>query len=300
MKYLTLLTMTLLTLSASAEWTNLWSGDAPGAKPQAAENEKNNNGYLTDIAVPQYSVTFPEKGKANGAAVVVFPGGGYTILAADHEGSQFAKWLNDRGIVSIVVKYRVSGNDAYNYGFPVPFLDARRAIRTVRANAGEWGVDPTRVGVLGFSAGGHLASLCLTRFGDTLPEEGKDAIDQQNCRPDFGILAYPVISMSDKLAHGGSRRHLLGDKPSDAQIAKYSTDKQVSKDTPPVFLLSTSDDGVDCRNSLAFATACKDHGVPVTLHLFEKGGHGYGLHGQGDLSMWPVLLEKWLVGKTVK
>ncbi|MES2474299.1 MAG: alpha/beta hydrolase [Verrucomicrobiota bacterium] len=300
MKILTVIALTLLTLNASAEWVNLWPGDAPGAKPQAVANEKNQDGRLGDIAVPQISVSFPDKAKATGAAVVVFPGGGYTMLAADHEGSQFASWLNERGIVSIMVKYRVSGNDAYGYGFPVPFLDARRAIRTVRAKADEWGVDPKRIGVLGFSAGGHLASLCVTRFGDTFPEEGKDAIDQQDCRPDFGILGYPVISMSDPLAHQGSRRRLLGDTPSVEQIEKYSTDKQVSKETPPMFLVHTSDDGVDCRNSLAFATACKDHGVPVTLHLFEKGGHGYGLHGKGDVSAWPQLLEKWLAEKTAK
>lgn len=300
MKPIATLILALLTLDASAEWTKLWPGDAPGAKPQAVENEKHNDGRLTDIAMPQYSVSFPDKDKANGAAVVVLPGGGYTMLAADHEGEQFAKWLNERGIVSIVVKYRVSGNDAYGYGFPVPFLDARRAIRTVRAKAGEWGVDPNRVGVLGFSAGGHLASLCVTRFADRFPEEGKDAIDQQDCRPNFGVLAYPVISMAGEIGHGGSRRRLLGGEPSEEAVARYSTDQQVSKDTPPVFLVSTSDDGVDCRNSLDFAAACKAKGVPVTLHLFEKGGHGYGLHGKGDLAMWPKLLEMWLAGKTAK
>lgn len=233
--------------------------------------------------------------------MVVLPGGGYGMLASDHEGSQFAKWLNERGIVSIVVKYRVSGNQALGYQFPVPFLDARRAIRTVRENAGEWGVDPKKVGVMGFSAGGHLASLCATRFDDTFPEEDKtDDIDQQKCRPDFAVLIYPVIVMGPPLGHSGSRTNLLGKEPAVETLEKYSTDQCVSRETPPVFLVSTSDDMVDCRNSLDFASACKAKGVPVTLHLFEKGGHGYGLHGKGDLAMWPLLLETWLQGKTAK
>jgi acetyl esterase/lipase len=184
------------------------------------------------------------------------------------------------------------------YQFPVPFLDARRAIRTVRANAAEWGVDPKKVGIMGFSAGGHLASLATTRFNDTFPEfEGKDDVDKQSVRPDFSILIYPVISMGD-LAHGGSRKNLLGDKPTPEEIEKYSTAKAVTKETPPVFLLTTADDGVDCRNSLEFATACKANKVPVSLHLFESGGHGYGLHGKGDLEEWPSLLDHWLKTKS--
>jgi acetyl esterase/lipase len=165
----------------------------------------------------------------------------------------------------------------------------------VRANAKEWGVDPAKVGVMGSSAGGHLASLCTTRFADTFPEEGKDDIDKLSARPDFSILIYPVISMG-QVAHGGSRNNLLGAKPAPELLEKCSTEKQVTKATPPVFLLSTFDDGVDCRNSLDFASACKANGVPVSLHLFEKGGHGYGMNvaDKGDLAVWPSLLEGWL------
>ncbi|RYG55538.1 alpha/beta hydrolase, partial [bacterium] len=194
-------------------------------------------------------------------------------------------------------KYRVTGNPALGYQFPVPFLDARRAIRTVRANAAEWNVDPKKVGVMGFSAGGHLASLLTTRFADTFPEfEGKDAIDQQPVRPDFSLLIYPVITM-ETLTHGGSRNNLLGKTPTPEQIEKYSTEKAVTPETPPVFLVTTADDGVDCRNSLNFAIACKANKVPVSLHLFESGGHGYGLHGKGDLEEWPALLDHWLKTK---
>lgn len=290
----------LCTSVATAQWNNLWPGEAPGAKPRPAGSETNKDGRLGDIEIPQYQVYLPDAGKATGAAVVIFPGGGYGILAANHEGHDYAKWLNERGIAGIVVKYRVSGNPALGYQFPVPFLDARRAIRTVRAKAGEWGIDPQKVGVMGSSAGGHLASLCTTRFADSFPEEGKDAIDQQNCRPDFSILIYPVISMDTTVSHSGSRKNLLGENPSADAVAKYSTDKAVTKDAPPVFLLTTADDGVDCRNSLEFAAACKANGVPVSLHLFESGGHGYGLKGKGDLATWPLLLEQWLARKFPK
>jgi acetyl esterase/lipase len=289
-----------LTSLATAEFVPLWPGEAPGAKrPPAGTETVAQGGRLSNIEVPQYQVYLPEKGKATGAAVVILPGGGYTILAAAHEGEDYAKWLAERGIVGVVVKYRVTNQDALGYQFPVPFLDARRAIRTVRAKAAEWGVDPKKVGVMGSSAGGHLASLCTTRFADSFPQETSDEIDQLDCRPDFSILIYPVISMDSAISHGGSRRRLLGESPTPEQLALYSTERAVSAKTPPVFLLTTSDDGVDCRNSLQFAIACKEHKVPVTLHLFEKGGHGYGMHGKGALEVWPSLLETWLRERAV-
>lgn len=293
--YLKALAFLSLANLASAQWVNLWPDQAPAALARPVGSEViTKDGHFTDIETPQYQVYLPENDKATGAAVVILPGGGYGVLAANHEGSDYAKWLAVRGIAGIVVKYRVSGNPALGYQFPVPFLDARRAIRTVRAKSAEWGVDPKKVGVMGSSAGGHLASLCATRFGDSFAEETKDAIDQLECRPDFAILIYPVISMTPPITHSGSRKNLLGENPSPDATAKYSTAQAVSKTTPPVFLLSTSDDKVDCRNSLEFATACKANGVPVSLHLFETGGHGYGLKGKGTLATWPLLLEQWL------
>jgi acetyl esterase/lipase len=187
-----------LVMTAAADWEPLWLGEAPAAKRPAAGSETIADGWrYTDIEVPQYFAYPAPKDKNTGKAVVIFPGGGYGILAMNHEGHDYAKWLNERGITGVVVKYRVSGKPELGYQFPVPFLDARRAIRTVRARAAEWGVDPNKVGVMGSSAGGHLASLCTTRFADTFPEEGKDDIDKQNCRPDFSILIYPVITMGD-------------------------------------------------------------------------------------------------------
>ena len=282
------------TMISSAQWANLWPGEAPAAKPLPTGSETNKDGNFGNIEIPQYQIYLPDAAKATGAAVLIFPGGGYGGLAASHEGRDYANWLAARGIAGIVVKYRVSGNPSFGYQFPVPFLDARRAIRTVRAKAAEWRIDPKKVGIMGSSAGGHLASLCATRFADTFPDEGKDDIDNQSCRPDFAILIYPVISMTPPLAHAGSRKNLLGENPSAEAVEKYSTAKAVTKDTPPTFLLTTADDFVDCRNSLEFATACKAHNVPVSLHLFESGGHGYGLKGEGDLATWPLLLEQWL------
>lgn len=283
---------------ANAQWVNLWPGQAPGAPARPAGSEVvSNGGRLSDIETPQYQVYLPEKSTATGAAAVIFPGGGYGVLAANHEGHDYAKWLAARGVAGIVVKYRVSGNPALGYQFPVPFLDARRAIRTVRAKSAEWRIDPKKVGVMGSSAGGHLASLCATRFGDSFAEETHDDIDKLDCRPDFAILIYPVISMTPPITHSGSRKNLLGENPSPEATAKYSTAQAVSKTTPPVFLLSTSDDKVDCRNSLDFASACKANAVPVSLHLFETGGHGYGLAGKGTLATWPLLLEQWLADR---
>ncbi|WP_193213800.1 alpha/beta hydrolase [Luteolibacter marinus] len=286
----------LMTAVASADWEPLWQGEAPGAKRPPAGSETIGDGWrYTDIEVPQYFAYPAPAGNNTGKAVVIFPGGGYGILAMNHEGHDYAKWLNERGITGVVVKYRVSGKAEFGYQYPVPLLDARRAIRTVRARAKEWGVDPAKVGVMGSSAGGSLASLCSTLYGETFAEEGKDEIDARSCKPDFSILIYPVITMGE-VTHGGSRHNLLGDHPEPALVEKCSGEKQVTKDTPPAFLLTTADDGVDCRNSLDYAAACKAHGVPVSLHLFEKGGHGYGMNVQdkGDLAAWPSLLDAWL------
>lgn len=287
-----LLAILFTTSLLHADWENLWPTAAPGA-PQPAEGTETTNerGHKGMIEVPQYWVHLPDKDKATGAAVVIFPGGGYTILAMEHEGQDYAKWLTERGIAAIVVKYRVG--PGLGYQFPVPLLDARRAIRTVRARAAEWNIMPDRIGVMGSSAGGHLASLCATKFDENFSEETGDDIDKLSARPDFAILCYPVITMSE-LGHSGSRKNLTGENPSNELLKDLSTEKLVTKDTPPVFLLTTSDDPVDCRNSLLFATACKAAGVPVSLHMFEKGGHGYGLKGAGPLSQWPDLLDAWL------
>ncbi len=279
---------------AMADWQALWGDDAPGApRPPAGTETATDAGRLGRIEQPQYWIHPAPADKRNGKAAVIFPGGGYTILASGHEGRDYAAWLNERGITAMVVKYRVSDRDEEDYFFPVPYLDARRAIRTMRHRAEEFGVDPHQVGVVGSSAGGHLAATCATRFRDTFEEEGRDDIDQQSCRPDFAVLIYPVISMGP-IHHAGSRRRLLGEDPSQQAMDRVSLEKWVTARTPRCFLLTTADDRVDCRHSLSFAAACRDAGVPVALHLFEEGGHGYGLNGKGNLAIWPELLEDWL------
>ncbi|MFK7850759.1 MAG: alpha/beta hydrolase [Akkermansiaceae bacterium] len=288
----TLFALFLSVSLAGAEWQNLWPGDAPGApRPPAGTETEGKGGRLSMIEAPQYQIYLPEKEKATGAGVVIFPGGGYSILAMNHEGHDYAKWLQERGIAGILVKYRVG--KGLGYQFPVPFLDARRAIRTARSKAKEWNLNPEKIGVMGSSAGGHLASLCATRYNDSFKEETGDEIDKLSAKPNFAILCYPVITMSG-IGHSGSKNNLAGKEASPELVEKLSTELAVSKDTPPTFLIHTSDDGVDCRNSLLFATALRENKVPFALHIFEKGGHGYGMNGKDNLAEWPNLLELWL------
>lgn len=284
-------------LIASAEWLPLWPGEAPsGAKPPVVSESDKAGSRRTDSALPQYELYLPEVSRRTGAAVVIFPGGGYTKLAMSHEGRDYATWLNQRGIAAVLVKYRVSGQDAVGFQFPIPLLDARRAIRLTRARAEEWGVDPSKVGVMGSSAGGHLASMCATLWEEKFSEECKDAVDQQSCRPDFAVLVYPVIGMDEPWVHGGSKRRLLGESPAPALVKRVSTAMRVDSKTPPCFLIHAADDGaVPVRNSLEFAARCAENKVPVVCHVFAQGGHGFGLKGKGDSVNWPSLLNEWLV-----
>lgn len=279
-----------------AEWLPLWPGDAPGVtKPAVLTETVIEGGRVENVAVPQYEVYFPEASQRSGAAVVILPGGGYGRLAMGHEGLEYAEWLAKRGIVAVAVKYRVSGDDRAGYHFPVPLLDARRAIRLTRSKTAEWGVHPAKVGVMGSSAGGHLASMCATLWDEKIPAETADAIDALDCRPDFAVLVYPVITMVEKWGHGGSSRRLLGENPNAELLVRVSTDRRVNSRTPPCFIIHAADDGsVPLRNSLEFAARCAENRVPVVCHVFAEGGHGFGLKGRGDSAAWPQLLEKWL------
>jgi acetyl esterase/lipase len=291
--------LSALLLTASAEWLPLWPDGAPGgAKPAAVSESEGEGGRLTDTAVPQYEVHLPEASRRTGAAVVIFPGGGYGILAMEHEGREYARWLNERGIVAVLAKYRVSGKDEAGFRFPVPLLDARRAIRVTRANANGWGVDPAKVGVMGSSAGGHLASMCATLWADAFPQEKTDEIDRLECRPDFAVLVYPVITIAEKWTHQGSKRRLLGPTMSPLLAGQLSTERRVNGKTPPCFLVHAADDGaVPVRNSLEFAARCAENKVPVVCHVFAEGGHGFGMRGRGDSARWPDALDRWLVDR---
>ena len=244
----------------------LWPNGAPGALG------------TQDQDIPTLTAFLPTPEKATGAAIVICPGGGYGGLAA-HEGQGYAEWLADHGVAGIVLKYRL-GSKGYRH--PAMLNDAARAIRLTRAKADEWKIDPKRVGVMGSSAGGHLASTILTHFDAGKPDDA-DPVERFSSRPDLGILCYPVITMGPN-THGGSKKNLLGENPAPELVELLSNEKQVTKDTPPCFLFHTWEDGaVKVENSLAFAEALRKAGVPFDLHIYQKGGHGMGLAGQGPV-----------------
>jgi acetyl esterase/lipase len=264
---------------ASDEPLLLWPKGAPGAVGEEPTDK------------PSITVYAPPADKANGAAVVVCPGGGYAHLAMDHEGKQIAQWLNKLGAKAFVLQYRL----APRYHQPAPMLDVQRALRTVRARASEWGVDSKRIGVWGFSAGGHLASTAGTHF-DEGKADAADPIERVSCRPDFMILSYPVISMEPGVAHMGSRNNLLGPEADAKLVELYCNDKQVTAKTPPTFLFHTSaDTAVLPENSIRFYQALVKNKVPAELHIYEKGRHGVGLAPNDKvLSSWPDRLAAWL------
>jgi acetyl esterase/lipase len=257
----------------------LWPDGAPGAVGDADED------------TPTLFVALAPADKATGVAVVVCPGGGYGGLAADHEGRQVAEWLNGEGISAFVLRYR----HAPKYRHPIPLGDAQRAIRTVRARAAEWGVDPSKIGILGFSAGGHLTSTAGTMFAPGKPE-ADDPIERVTSRPDFLVLCYPVITMSKPEAHMGSARNLLGETPDPGMLEKLSTETRVTENTPPTFLMhTTGDKGVPSLNSVFFYEALVRHKVPAEMHIFAQGPHGVGLAPNDPaLAVWPSLCITWL------
>jgi acetyl esterase/lipase len=246
------------------------------------------------------SITVFKAEKPNGAAVVVCPGGGYGFLADDHEGKQVAEWLNTLGVTAFVLRYRIVTKDRPGPVHPAPLADAQRAIRLVRAKAKDYGIDPGRIGIWGFSAGGHLASSAATHWD--LGLGNGNAIGNVSCRPDLCILAYPVITMEDGVTHAGSKRNLLGAKPDEKLVELMSNEKQVTKNTPPTFIFHTSaDTAVLPENALRFYSACKKAGVPVELHIYEKGRHGVGLGrdtkwtgGEKSVATWPDRLAEWM------
>lgn len=267
------------TAHGDREFHQLWPDGAPGA--------------LGDEAVdrPKITVYLAPKDKATGAAVVICPGGGYRVVAADHEGKQVAEWLNSLGVSAFVLQYRLGER----YRHPAPLQDAQRAIRMVRSRAKEWGVLPGRVGILGFSAGGHLASTAATHFDDGQPGAA-DPVERESSRPDFAVLCYPVISLYDPPAHSGSRRNLLGEPADSALVELLSSERQVTPRTPPTFLWSTADDtAVPVENSILFFQALRRAGVGAALHVFPHGKHGLGLApGDPVVSQWPALCARWM------
>jgi acetyl esterase/lipase len=257
----------------------LWSGKAPGALGAEASD------------IPALTVFLPRTMTANTPAVIVCPGGGYVNLAANHEGRQVASYLNSLGIAAFVLRSRLGPR----YHHPVELGDAQRAIRTLRAHAAEWRLDPARIGIMGFSAGGHLAMTASTHV-DAGDAGAADIVDRASSRPDFTVLGYPVISMTEAWTHQGSKNSLLGENPDAALAKSLSGELSVTKQTPPTFLFHTNaDTAVPAENSVYYYLALRKAGVPAEMHIFEKGPHGVGLaNDDAALSEWSKLLANWL------
>jgi len=283
----------------SVERLRLWSGVAPGSESFAAEEKYHEgkdpqvpNAWITNVVQPDLTVYHPTEENRNGTAIVICPGGGYAGLAIDKEGHEIAKWFCQRGVVAIVLKYRTGGKQ---HQHPVPLNDAQRALRMVRSHAEKWQIDTDRIGIMGFSAGGHLASTAGTHYDDGDPA-ATNPLNQISCRANFMVLAYPVISLEDDITHRGSRKNLLGDSPSAELIAEFSNHKQITAETSPTFLVHAGDDkAVPVENSWRFYHALLKHNVPAEFHIFERGGHGFGMRAHDlPVGRWPELLEAWL------
>ena len=256
----------------------LWPNGAPGSLGN------------DDVDKPSLTVFLPTRNQANGTGVIVCPGGSYTALAANHEGRQVANWLNSLGIAAFVLKYRLGPR----YHHPIELGDAQRTIRLVRGHAAEYGIASDRLGVMGFSAGGHLAATTGTHF-DGGNAADPDPVQRAGSRPDFLVLGYPVISFTTPYTHKESLRNLLGDSPDPTLMLNLSNELQVTTQTPPTFLFHTTEDKtVPVENSVLFYLALRKAGVPAEMHIFERGPHGVGLALRDPaLSMWPQLLANW-------
>ena len=269
----------------------------PDAVPNAIKNPtyQEQLTYEDTVVTKIYRVTTPtltmyRPERPNGTAIVICPGGGYQYLSAYKEGQKVAEWLNTLGITAFVLKYRLPADAIMIDKSIGPLQDAQEAMRLVRRNAKIWGLRPDRVGIMGFSAGGHLAATLSTHFDMKVYDH-----DGSSARPDFAVLVYPVISMKDSLTHKGSKKHLLGDAPSDILVAQFSNETQVDSLTPPTFLVhAVNDTSVPDENSVVYAKALYAHGVICEIHLYKDGGHGFGLGRTGVHTAWPSACEAWL------
>ena len=272
----------------------LYSGLVPDSKPSQVQEvnvQENGRTRISDVVQPTLTVYMPDRAKATGTSVIICPGGGYARLAIDHEGYDVAKRLNEMGVAAFVLKYRLPNDRSQPDKTIAPLLDAQQALRLVRQLAPKYNLNPERIGLMGFSAGGHLASTAGTHFARPVGDNPGPA----SVRPAFLVLLYPVISFSDSLKHAGSRDNLIGRTPSPDQVRLYSNELQVTAQTPPTFLVHAEDDNVvPVQNSLVFYDALRRHGVPAELHAYPKGGHGFGLNNPTTKDQWIERLQNWL------
>ncbi|USX17942.1 alpha/beta hydrolase [Oxalobacteraceae bacterium OTU3REALA1] len=267
----------------------LWPEGVPGIKTDIGP-EKIGGGYNSNVSEPTLTMVGPAVDRPNGTAVIICPGGGYVRMSTAREGDQYANWLSTLGVTSFVLKYRMQ-----EYGHPAPLQDVLRAVRMLRSRAAEFNINPARIGVMGSSAGGHLAASAGTLFDNPVGRTGA-AMDTVSARPDFMMLMYPVISMQEPAVHAGSRKALLGAAPSPETLQLMSLEKQVTAATPPTLLIHTQEDqAVPVENSILFYQALTKAKVPAEMYLFEHGGHGMGMRdGLGTSSLWPRRAEEWL------
>lgn len=292
----------VFSLTMTTTWAQheipLYKGKIPKSKDCGTENKTEITQWggevYTKVNTPTLTIYQPEKTATNKTAVLVIPGGGYAILAANHEGHDIAKAFNSIGVTAFLLKYRLP-NDSCMYNKEwVPFIDAQAAIKHIRDNAIEYGINPDKIGVIGFSAGGHLASTLATQYQLNINDEGS----RTNARPNFVILGYPVISMEDSIVHKGSRNNLIGKDASTATMEQFSSHLQISRFTPPTFLFHAKDDKtVPVANSIKMKAALDAQKVPAELMLIEKGGHGFGLINKQESSDWFKVLQAWMKGQ---
>jgi acetyl esterase/lipase len=294
-KYLTLSILALTMSFAKAQQEMpLYSDGVPNSKPvpntQKSETDKNGILRISEVTVPTLTVYSPAKGTSNGTAVIICPGGGYWILAASHEGSDVAKEFNKMGVTAFVLKYRIPNENAQVDRTTAPLQDAQQAIRMIRKDAIKYGINPNRIGIMGFSAGGHVAATASTHFAKPVGENA----DNTNVRPDFSILVYPVISFKE-YGHKGSADQLIGKSPSPEMIELYSNETQVTRDTPPAFLVHAGDDNaVPVKNSLAYYEACQKYNIPSGMVIYPKGGHGFGMNNKTTKEKWMNNVKNWM------
>lgn len=270
----------------------LYPNGVPNSKltPATYIEKMDENSFASHVSVPVLIPYFPAKDKANGTAVIICPGGGYSGLSMENEGSSIAMAFNNIGVAAFILKYRLPSDSIMVDKTIGPLQDAQRAIQMIRQNAAAWNINPNKVGIIGFSAGGHLASTAITHFNKAVIENSANV----NLRPDFGILLYPVISFGPQ-AHVGSRENLIGKSPSQELIDLYSNEKQVTANTPPTFLVHAEDDDVvPVQNSLMFYDALLQNKVKAEMHIYQAGGHGFGLHNQTTKDLWFDRLTNWM------
>lgn len=273
---------------------SLYKDSIPNSKSYPDEEkityDRDSNLIISKISRPTLTIFLPSKEKNTGAAVIICPGGGYWVTASRHEGTDVAKRFNEMGVAAFVLKYRIP-NDLWMINREIGALqDAQKAIMLVRENAKIWGVKKDRIGIMGFSAGGHLASTAGTHYQKNYISNPK----QISLRPDFMVLVYPLISFNDSITRKGSGEQLFGKNATKEKLNEYSNELHVTSKTPPAFLVHAKDDGLKVENSYVFAEAQKKHGVPVEMYIYEKGGHGYGMYNKSSPVLWMDLLEEWM------